>query len=201
MFNRVKMDWIGCNFQFFHQIGLNSFLFCVESERKICFRSDPTATLFVNVFKKEFINAKNFKRFVKEKMVEVYMIIFAIIIEESSMNDHWKIQIVLNNNDNINQIFFEYSDVQNVFFEIKTNILFKHDSNDFVINTQNKEFSFGKIYNLSLLKLKILKKYITEQLNIKFIVPFKSPAGAPNLFVLKKMKAFIYVLIIKNWIL
>ena len=75
---------------------------------------------------------------------------------------------------------------QDVFFEAKTNILFKHDSNDLAINTQNKKFLFGKIYNLSQSELKMLKKYITEQLNKNFIVPFKFPAGAPVLFVLKK---------------
>ena len=74
---------------------------------------------------------------------------FMIIIDESSTNDYQKIGIFLNNDDSINQIFLKYFDFQNVFFKIKTNILFKHDSNDFVINTQNKEFSFDKIYNLS----------------------------------------------------
>ena len=82
----------------------------------------------------------------------------------------------------------------------------KHDSNDFAINTQNKEFPFGKIYNLSQSELKMLKKYITEQLNKRFIVFFKSFADAPILFVLKKNKSFhlcvddkkLNVIIIKN---
>ena len=89
-------------------------------------------------------------------------------------------------------------DFQDVFFEIKTNILFKHDSNDFVINTQNKKFSFDKIYNLSQFKLKMLKTYIIKQLNKKFIGFFKSFANALVLFVSKKMKIFICALIIKN---
>ena len=78
----------------------------------------------------------------------------------------------MDNDDNINQIFLNYFDFQNVFFEIKINILFKHDSNDFAINTQNKKFSFNKIYNLSQFKLKILKKHIIKQLNKKFIMSF-----------------------------
>ena len=35
------------NFQFFHRIGSDSFLFYVGLEEKNCFRSDPTATLIV----------------------------------------------------------------------------------------------------------------------------------------------------------
>ena len=93
-----------------------------------------------------------------------------------------------------------------MFFEVKINILFKHDSNDFAINTQGKESSFGKIYNLSQFELKVLKKYIIEQLNKKFIVPFKSPADASVLFVSKKDEGFclcvdykkLNVIIIKN---
>ena len=97
---------------------------------------------------------------------------FTIIIDKLSMNDHQKIEIVLNNDDNINKIFSKYFDFQNVFFEIKANVLFKHDSNNIVINTQNKKSLFNKIYNLSQFELKMLKKYIIEQLNKNFIVPF-----------------------------
>ena len=131
---------------------------------------------------------------------------FTIIIDKSSTNDHQKIEIFLNSDDNINQIFSEYFDFQNVFFETKTNILFKHDSNDFVINTQNKKSLFNKIYNLSQSELKMLKKYITKQLNKKFIVFSKFPADASVLFVLKKDEGFhlcvdykeLNVIIIKN---
>ena len=131
---------------------------------------------------------------------------FAIVIDKSSTNNHQKIEIFLNNDDSINQIFSEYIDFQDVFFKVKTNILFKHDSNDFVINTQNKEFSFDKIYNLSQFELKVLKKYIIRQLNKEFMMFFKSPADAPVLFALKKNESFhlcvdykeLNVIIIKN---
>ena len=136
----------------------------------------------------------------------MYMIMFTTIIDKSSINDHRKIEIFLNSDDSINQIFFEYFDFQDVFFETKANILSKHGPNDFVINTQNKEFSFDKIYNLSQSELKVLKKYITEQLNKEFIVPFKSSAGAPVLFASKKDEGLrlcvdykeLNVIIIKN---
>ena len=111
---------------------------------------------------------------------------FTIIIDKSSTNDHQKIEIFLNNDDNINQIFSEYFDFQDVFFKIKANILFKHDSNDFVINTEDKKSLFNKIYNLSQFELKMLKKYITEQLNKKFIVSSKFFVGVSVLFALKK---------------
>ena len=140
----------------------------------------------VNAFTIKFLNAKEFKQFIKQNDNEMYMIMFVTVIDKSSTNDHQKIGIFLNNDDSINQIFFEYFDFQDVFFKAKTNILFKHGSNDFVINTQDKEFSFDKIYNLSQSELKVLKKYITEQLNKEFIVSFKSPADAPVLFASKK---------------
>ena len=100
----------------------------------------------------------------------------------------------------------EYFDFQDVFFKIKANILSKHDSNHFVINTQNKKSLFNKIYNLSQSELKMLKKYIIEQLNKKFIVLFKSFVNAPVLFVLKKNENFylcvdykkLNIIIIKN---
>ena len=131
---------------------------------------------------------------------------FIIIIDKSSTNDHQKIEIFLNNDDNINQIFFKYFNFQDVFFEAKANILSKHDSNDLAINTQGKEFLFGKIYNLSQFELKVLKEYIIEQLNKEFIVPFKLSADASILFVLKKDGSFhlcvdykeLNVIIIKN---
>ena len=129
----------------------------------------------MNAFTIKFLNVKKFKQFVKRNDNEMYIIMLTIIIYKSSINGHQKIEIILNNNDNINQIFFKYFNFQDVFFEIKTNILFKHDSNDFFINTQNKKSSFDKIYNLSQFELKMLKKYITEQLNKKFIMLFKFP--------------------------
>ena len=132
------------------------------------------------------MNVKEFKQSVKQNDNEMYIIMFMIITDESSMNDHQKIEIFLNNDDNINQIFFEYFDFQDVFFKTKANILFKNDSNDFVINTQTKKSLFDKIYNLSQSELKMLKKYIIKQLNKEFIVFFKSSADSPVLFVLKK---------------
>ena len=131
---------------------------------------------------------------------------FTTITDEPPTNDHREIEVFLNNDDSINQISSEYFDFQNVFFEAKTNILSKHDSNDLVINTQNKEFPFNKIYNLSQFELKVLKKYIIEQLNKEFIVSSKFPADASVLFVSKKNEDFrlcvdykkLNVIIIKN---
>ena len=104
------------------------------------------------------------------------------------------------------KFFLKYFNFQGVFFEAKANILFKLDSNDFFINTQNKEFSFDKIYNLSQFELKMLKKYIIEQLNQKFIIFFKFLADALVLFFVKKNESFhlcvdykkLNVIIIKN---
>ena len=147
---------------------------------------DASQKKLANAFTIKFLNIKKFKQFIKQNDNEMYIIMFTIIIDKSSTNDHQKIEIFLNNDDNINQIFSEYFNFQNVFFEAKTNILSKHDSNDLAINTQDKKSSFNKIYNLSQFELKMLKKYITEQLNKGFIVFFKFPADVPVLFASKK---------------
>ena len=160
----------------------------------------------MNAFTIKFLNAKKFKQFVKQNDNEMYIIMFTIIIDELSINNHRKIEIVLNNDDNINQILSAYFGFQDVFFKIKANILSKYDSNKFFINTQDKKILFDKIYNLSQFELKMLKKYISEKLNKEFIVPFKFSAGAPVLLVLKKNESLrlcvdhkkLNVFIIKN---
>ena len=147
---------------------------------------DASQEKFADASTVEFLNAKEFKQSVKQDDNEVYMVMFAAVTDESSTDDHREIGIFLNSDDSINQIFSEYSDFQDVFSEAKANILPKHGPDDLAIDTQNKEPPFGKIYNLSQSELKVLKKYIIEQLNKEFIVPFKSPAGAPVLFAPKK---------------
>jgi hypothetical protein len=68
------------------------------------------------------------------------------------------------------KIFEKYKDFADVFDKMKTNELSKHDSQNHEINTKNKMSSFESIYNLFVIELEILKKYLNEFLIKKFIV-------------------------------
>ena len=50
----------------------------------------------------------------------------------------------------------------------------------------DKQPPYGSIYSLGPVELEMLKTYIEANLASSFIRPFKSPAGAPMLFVRKK---------------
>jgi hypothetical protein len=92
------------------------------------------------------------------------------------------------NNDKINnEISSQYFAFQNIFFEVKTHKLFEHDFHDHVIEIlSNRNSFFDSIYNLSTIKLKILKNYIDEYMKKNFIIEFVSFAKVFILFV-KKM--------------
>jgi hypothetical protein len=85
----------------------------------------------------------------------------------------------------LKKIFKKYKDFTNVFDKINANKLFKHDLQNHAINTKNKMFLFELMYNLSMIKLELLKKYLDEFLTKKFIVLFSSFVDVSNLFVKK----------------
>ena len=63
----------------------------------------------------------------------------------------------------------------------------KHESSDHAIDLEEKtQLSYGFIYSLSKLKLKVFKAYIEKHLANNFIRSFKSSTDAPILFVKKK---------------
>ncbi len=59
-----------------------------------------------------------------------------------------------------------------MFDKINTNKLRKHNSQDHVINTKIKMFFFESMYNLSMIKFELLRKYLDEFLTKEFIVFF-----------------------------
>ena len=81
----------------------------------------------------------------------------------------------------------EYSDFADVFSEDNADKLSTHRSHlDHSIPLEEGAKSqFGPIYNLSEVKLEVLKEYIEKHLANEFIRPFTSPFGAPVLFVKK----------------
>jgi hypothetical protein len=95
-------------------------------------------------------------------------------------------QINKNNSKINNEISSQYVAFQNIFSEIKTHKLSKHDFHDHVIEiSSNRDFIFDLIYNLSTTKLKILKNYIDEYMKKSFIIEFVSSAKILILFVKK----------------
>ena len=67
----------------------------------------------------------------------------------------------------------KYQNYIDVFNKKKTERLFEHDQIDHVIKIENdKKFSFELIYNLSITKLKILRKYVKNNFKKKFIASF-----------------------------
>jgi hypothetical protein len=67
---------------------------------------------------------------------------------------------------------FEYHDFLNVFFKEKANILSSHRKHDHRIKLEKDHESkheYASLYNLSEEELQLMKKYLKEHLNKKFI--------------------------------
>ena len=83
-------------------------------------------------------------------------------------------------------LLVKYADFADVFFPTLARKLPPHALHDHAIKTGNSQFPFGPIYPLSAVELNVLKKYIEDNLEKGFIVPFTSPVGALILFTKKK---------------
>jgi hypothetical protein len=79
----------------------------------------------------------------------------------------------------------KYKNFANVFDKINVDKLLKHDSQDHAINTKSKMFSFELMYNLSMIKFELFKKYFDEFLTKEFIVFSSSFVDVSILFVKK----------------
>ena len=90
--------------------------------------------------------------------------------------------VLLKNEKQIFQCYREYLDV---FSNNKINELFVHDSQNHVINTEEKVFFFGKLYNLSQTKLITLRDNLKKYLKKEFIVSSILSAEAFVIFVKK----------------
>lgn len=101
-----------------------------------------------------------------------------------------------------------YKKFSDVFSNDKANILSKHEPDNYAIDLiNNKQPSYGSVYNFLKVKLTVLRQYIDKHLANQFIQSFKSLAGAPIFFV-KKFSGGLRLCIdyqdlnnitIKNW--
>ena len=86
----------------------------------------------------------------------------------------------------------KYSNYNNIFLAKNAAKLPDNSRiNEYAIKLgQGKQPLFGSIYSLKLVELKMLKTYIKTNLANDFIFFFKSPIGAPILFVRKPDRSF-----------
>ena len=84
------------------------------------------------------------------------------------------------------KISFKYQNYADVFDEINANELLKHKSHDHAIKTKKKILSFESIYNLFIIELETLKKYLNDNLKKEFIILFFSSTKTLIMFVKKK---------------
>ena len=81
----------------------------------------------------------------------------------------------------------KYSDFADVFDKAKADVLLSHSRHDLAIKIENNKVPlFGPVYDHFKLELDVLREYIRDMCAKSFIVPFKSPFGAPILFTKKK---------------
>ncbi len=119
---------------------------------------------------------------VRSKYEYIYLSIYNDVLDiEFSMNE-LIIEAIMKSSK---KILEKYKNFANVFDKINANKLLKHDSQNHVINTKNKMFFFESVYNLSMIKLELLKKYLDEFLTKEFIVFFSSFAKTSILFIKK----------------
>jgi hypothetical protein len=83
------------------------------------------------------------------------------------------------------EIFEKYKNFADVFDKINANKLFDHDSQNHVIDIEDKMSFFESMYNLSMIKLEMLREYLDEFLTKGFIVLSSSSASALILFAKK----------------
>jgi hypothetical protein len=86
----------------------------------------------------------------------------------------------------LSELLEKYWEFGNVFSEKEVNQLTNHSLMHYIINISDATSSYESIYKLSEIELKILRKYLNENLEREYIQHFISPAGAPILFILKK---------------
>ena len=73
-----------------------------------------------------------------------------------------------------NKISSQYIDYKDVFSEEKANTLIEHNFQNHVIDINDQKSLFDSMYNLSVTELEVLRKYIDEHFEKRFIILFIS---------------------------
>jgi hypothetical protein len=130
------------------------------------------------------INQLTFEMYCKRKNVQVYILDCKNLHDiEYTMHE----LIIETMMKSLQKIFEKYKDFADVFDKMKANELSKHDLQNHEINTKNKMSSFESIYNLFVIELEVLKKYLDEFM-IKEIIVSSFSSTKISIFFIKKSK-------------
>jgi hypothetical protein len=133
------------------------------------------------------IATASFNILFRQKDVEI----FAVFMK------NLKIQLKKQNNsiviDSKSVIFFEYHDFLNVFFKKKVDILSSHRKHNHRIELEKdheSDHEYASLYNLSEEELLLIKKYLKEHLNKRFIESSTTSYASSILFAKKLEEGF-----------
>ena len=135
----------------------------------------------------------SFENFAKKIDVEI---IFYVIVTCSTFLKFTKINvnvvfaIKIHSFESFIQIFEKYKDFKNLFTKKNVASLTFHWNCDHVIDIKNEIFFFDLLYNLSITKFKMLRKYIDDALTKNWIKHFINSTKALMFFVSKKNENF-----------
>ncbi len=117
-----------------------------------------------NVMKIHSITAASFNILFRQKNVEIFVVFMKDLDIQLKKQDNNKVI------DSKSVISSEYHDFLNVFFKKKANILFSHRKHDHKIEIETKKsHEYAFLYNMSEDELLLIKKYLQEHLNKRFI--------------------------------
>jgi hypothetical protein len=117
-----------------------------------------------SVMKIHSITAASFNTLSRQKNVEIFVVFMKDLDIQLKKQDNSKVI------DSKSMISFEYHDFLDVFFKKKANILSSHKKHDHKIEIEaEKSHEYAFLYNMSEDELLLIKKYLQEHLNKKFI--------------------------------
>jgi hypothetical protein len=117
----------------------------------------------------------------ESKDVDIYLLDLRFLI---MFDSSFIINVALANKNN--EISSEYLEFNDVFFENEVRQLLKHEFHDHAIKTKKNSSMSDFIYNFSLIKLKVLKSYIKDNLIKDFITSSVFFSSVLILFIKKK---------------
>ena len=159
------------------------------AERELVGRTYTAAKALPTTRRVEIINKREFAAAALNTDDETFVVHVAALAEPTTMLIHPSRQAqVAALTSEETEIPAEYSDFSDVFSSDSAAELPEYTGiNNHPINLlDDKQPPYGPIYSLEPVELETLKTYIKANLASSFIRSFKSPAGAPILFVRKK---------------
>ena len=186
----ISMD-VALEMPFFNLSNANIWF----TYRKLYWRSYTIPKALPTTCCVEFIDQKEFALATLGKNDKSYVVhmAFLAVCTKITIHPSWTAQIAsLIADKALVTIFAEYSNFTDVFsFKFAAELSKYTGINDHSIELiDDQQPPYGPIYSLKPVELKTQKTYIEVNLANGFIRPFKSPVGAPILFVQKSDSSF-----------